>query len=80
MSDNEGKPNEGGVENDAYKRAKDRLAKLKDLRKKKIINEMELSIMGPSYENLLFDDLRYEPVAIYKLGKQDNYEDIELIR
>lgn len=68
MSDPSGKPNEGGEENDAYQRAKDRLAKLKDLRKKKIINEMELSIMGPGYENLLFDDLRYEPMAIYKLG------------
>ena len=52
--------------------AKDRLARLKELRKKKIINQMELDIMGPAFENLLFDDLRYEPMAIYKLAMLDN--------
>lgn len=72
--------NEGSEDAQASKNAIERLAKLKDLRKKKIINEMEFSIMGPGFENLLFDDLRFEPLAIYKLGKEGNYHDIELIR
>ena len=48
--------------------------KLRQLKRRKVINDLEYDVLGPNYELLLFEDLKVQTMAKSKMFQKNEFE------